>query len=54
MKNGPEQVLPYNNEEEKGEQGKRMFESIKDNKDYSQYTSQFGIAKNGARNGNPL
>ena len=51
MKNGPEQVLPYNNEEEKGEQVKRMFDSIAGTYDQLNHTLSFGIDKNWRRKG---
>ena len=45
MKYGSEQILPYNQEEQKGTQVKRMFDSIAGTYDLLNHTLSFGIDK---------
>ena len=43
--NGSETILPYNKEEQKGTQVKRMFDSIAETYDQLNHTLSFGIDK---------
>ena len=51
MKYGSEQILPYNREEQKGTQVKRMFDSIAGTYDLLNHTLSFGIDKIWRRKG---
>ena len=51
MKYGSEQILPYNQEEQKGTQVKRMFDSIAGTYDLLNHTLSFGIDKIWRRKG---
>lgn len=51
MKYGSEQILPYNQEEQKGEQVKRMFDSIARTYDLLNHTLSLGIDKRWRRKG---
>lgn len=51
MKNGPEQILPYNEEEGKKVQVQRMFDSIAGTYDQLNHTLSFGIDKLWRRKG---
>ena len=48
---GSETILPYNKEEQKGTQVKRMFDSIAETYDQLNHTLSFGIDKYGAGKG---
>ncbi|RHJ81842.1 bifunctional demethylmenaquinone methyltransferase/2-methoxy-6-polyprenyl-1,4-benzoquinol methylase UbiE [Parabacteroides sp. AM08-6] len=51
MKYGSEQILPYNNEEQKGAQVKRMFDNIASTYDQLNHTLSLGIDKRWRRKG---
>ena len=51
MKYGSEQILPYNNEEHKGAQVRRMFDNIADKYDLLNHTLSLGIDKGWRRKG---
>lgn len=51
MKYGPEQILPYNNEEHKGAQVRRMFDSIAGVYDLLNHTLSLGFDKGWRRKG---
>ena len=48
---GSETILPYNKEEQKGTQVKRMFDSIAETYDQLNHTLSFGIDKIWRRKG---
>lgn len=51
MKYGSEQILPYNNEEQKGTQVKRMFDNIAATYDQLNHTLSLGLDKGWRRKG---
>ncbi|MEG1543969.1 MAG: bifunctional demethylmenaquinone methyltransferase/2-methoxy-6-polyprenyl-1,4-benzoquinol methylase UbiE [Tannerellaceae bacterium] len=51
MKYGSEKILPYNNEEQKGTQVRRMFDSIAETYDQLNHTLSFGFDKGWRRKG---
>ena len=51
MKYGPEKILPYNNEEQKSTQVRRMFDSIAGTYDLLNHALSFGIDKGWRRKG---